>query len=124
MYKSELLGDASWMETTEWAVKIVRYVARVYVTEGGGPSLGMLNRELKMDTGKLRLVLQELVDRHILVEAKEDDDYFYYPATDFHALSVGDVIINLSRVEESTDEQWKRTFMDTIRAGYADDKLI
>lgn len=124
MYKSELLGDASWMETTEWAVKIVRYVARVYVTQGGGPSLGMLNKELKMNTGKLRLVLQELVDRHILVEAKEDEDYFYYPATDFHALSVGDVIINLSRVEESSDEQWKRAFMDTIRAGYANDKLI
>ena len=86
--------------------------------------MGMLNKELKMNTGKLRLVLQELVDRHILVEAKEDEDYFYYPATDFHALSVGDVIINLSRVEESSDEQWKRAFMDTIRAGYANDKLI
>ena len=124
MYKSELLRDTSWMETTEWAVKIVRYVARVYVGHGGGPSLGMLNKELKMDTGKLRLILQELVDRHILVEAKEDEDYFYYPAMDFHSLSVGDIIIHLSRVEESTDEVWKREFMTAIRAGYANDKLI
>lgn len=124
MYKSELLRDTSWMETTEWAVKIVRYVARVYVSHGGGPSLGMLNKELKMDTGKLRLILQELVDRHILVEAKEDEDYFYYPAMDFHSLSVGDIIIHLSRVEESTDEVWKREFMEAIRVGYANDKLI
>lgn len=124
MYKSELLRDTSWMETTEWAVKIVRYVARVYVSHGGGPSLGMLNKELKMDTGKLRLILQELVDRHILVEAKEDEDYFYYPAMDFHFLSVGDIIIHLSRVEESTDEVWKREFMEAIRVGYANDKLI
>ena len=124
MYKSELVGDASWMETTECAVKIVRYVARVYVTQGGGPSLGMLNQELKMNTGKLQLVLQELVDRHILVEAKEDEDYFYYPAMDFHALTIGDIIVNLSRVKESRDEAWKRKFEKVILSGYADERLI
>ena len=74
--------------------------------------------------GLHRSILQELVDRHILVEAKEDEDYFYYPAMDFHSLSVGDIIIHLSRVEESTDEVWKREFMTAIRAGYANDKLI
>ena len=124
MYKSELVGDASWMETTECAVKIVRYVARVYVTQGGGPSLGMLNQELKMNTGKLQLVLQELVDRHILVEAKEDEDYFYYPAMDFHALTIGDIIVNLSRVKESRDEAWKQKFEKVILSGYADERLI
>ena len=124
MYKSELVGDASWMETTECAVKIVRYVARVYVTKGGGPSLGMLNQELKMNTGKLQLVLQELVDRHILVEAKEDEDYFYYPAMDFHALTIGDIIVNLSRVKESRDEAWKQKFEKVILSGYADERLI
>ena len=79
MYKNELFGDTAWMETLECALKIMRFVARVYVNGDGGPSLGMINKELKINTGKLRIVLQELVDLHLLVEAKEEDDYFYYP---------------------------------------------
>ena len=67
----------------------MRFVARVYVNGDGGPSLGMINKELKINTGKLRIVLQELVDLHLLVEAKEEDDYFYYPASDLHMMSVG-----------------------------------
>ena len=97
MYKNELFGDTAWMETLECALKVMKFVARVYVNGEGGPSLGMINKELKINTGKLRIVLQELVDLHILVEAKEEDDYFYYPAFDSHTMSVGDIIIRFSR---------------------------
>ena len=50
------------METLECALKVMKFVARVYVNGEGGPSLGMINKELKINTGKLRIVLQELVD--------------------------------------------------------------
>ena len=124
MYKNELFGDTAWMETLECALKIMRFVARVYVNGGGGPSLGMINKELKINTGKLRIVLQELVDLHILVEAKEEDDYFYYPASDLHAMSVGDIIIRFSRVDESRDAVWKKQFKETVLSGFAGDRLI
>ena len=97
------------METLECALKVMKFVARVYVNGEGGPSLGMINKELKINTGKLRIVLQELVDLHILVEAKEEDDYFYYPAFDLHTMSVGDIIIRFSRVDESRDEVLEKT---------------
>ena len=124
MYKNELFGDTAWMETLECALKIMKFVARVYVNGGGGPSLGMINKELKINTGKLRIVLQELVDLHILVEAKEEDDYFYYPASDLHTMSVGDIIIRFSRVDESRDEVWKKQFKETVLSGFAGDRLI
>ena len=124
MYKNELFGDTAWMETLECALKIMKFVARVYVNGDGGPSLGMINKELKINTGKLRIVLQELVDLHILVEAKEEDDYFYYPASDLHAMSVGDIIIRFSRVDESRDAVWKKQFKETVLSGFAGDRLI
>ena len=55
MYKSELFGDTAWMETLECALKVMRFTARVYVNGGGGPSLGMINKELKINTGKYRV---------------------------------------------------------------------
>lgn len=124
MYKNELFGDTAWMETLECALKIMKFVAKVYVNGDGGPSLGMINKELKINTGKLRIVLQELVDLHILVEAKEEDDYFYYPASDLHAMSVGDIIIRFSRVDESRDAVWKKQFKETVLSGFAGDRLI
>ena len=102
----------------------MRFVARVYVNGDGGPSLGMINKELKINTGKLRIVLQELVDLHLLVEAKEEDDYFYYPASDLHMMSVGDIIIRFSRVDESREEVWKKQFKETVLSGFAGDRLI
>lgn len=124
MYKNELLGDEGWMETMECALKIMRYVAKVFANQEGVPSLGMINKELKINIGKLRIVLQELVDLHLLVEAKEDDDYFYYPASDLHSMSVGDIIIQLSRIKESRDDVWKKRFSDAILNGFSDDRLI
>ena len=124
MYKSELFGDTAWMETLECALKVMRFTARVYVNGGGGPSLGMINKELKINTGKLRIVLQELVDLHLLVEAKEDDDYIFYPASDLHVMSVADIIIRFSRVDESRDEAWKKQFKEAVVAGFSSDRLI
>ena len=124
MYKSELFGDTAWMETLECALKVMRFTARVYVNGGGGPSLGMINKELKINTGKLRIVLQELVDLHLLVEAKEEEDYFYYPAFDLHSMSVADIIIRFSRVDESRDEAWKKQFKEAVVAGFPSDRLI
>ena len=124
MYKSELFGDTAWMETLECALKVMRFTARVYVNGGGGPSLGMINKELKINTGKLRIVLQELVDLHLLVEAKEEEDYFYYPAFDLHSMSIADIIIRFSRIEDSRDEVWKKRYMEVIRSGFAESKLI
>lgn len=123
MYKNELIGDSGWMETMEHAIRVVKYVAKVYVNNEGGPSLTMINKEMRMNTGKLRLVLEELIDRHILVVAKEDDDYYYYPASDFHRLSVAEIILNLSRVEESKDQEWKEQFSKAICAEFSANKL-
>lgn len=124
MYKNELLGDEGWMDTMECALKVMKYVARVYFNGDGGPSLGMVNKELKINSGKLRLVLQELVDLHLLVEAKEDDDYYYYPAFDLHSMSIADIIIRFSRIEESRNEMWKVQYTEAIRSGFAGAKLV
>lgn len=124
MYRSELHGNEEWLDTIEYAVRIMRYVAHEYVEGKGGPSQTMINKTMQMNLEKLRLVLEELVDNHFLVVIKENDDYFYYPAVDLHQLSVADIVITLSRMSDSGNKEWRKQFMRTIRVGFSEDKLV
>ncbi len=74
-----------------------------------------------MSSSKVRVVLQELVDRNILVEVKDDDDVSYYPAVDFHHLSLADIIIRLSHADESKGVEWKVRFQQAIRQEFSKD---
>jgi len=124
MYRSELYGDEGWLETIECAIRIMRYVAREYINGKGGPSQTMVNKAIAINSGKLRLVLEELVDHHLLVVVKKQEDYFYYPAADVYQLSVADVVIALSRVRESKNEAWRNQFEAAIQTGFSKDKLV
>lgn len=124
MYKSELYGDESWMTMIETGIQIVRYIAGKNVQQQEGVSPGELSKHFGMNVSKVQLILDELVERHILVENKSGDELSFMLDGDVYNLSVSDVIINLSRVNESKDEVWKNKFETAIRNGYTGDKFV
>ena len=65
--------------------------------------------------------LQELVDHKILVEVKEDDDVSYFPAVDFHRLSVADIINRLSHLDQNKGEEWKVRLVGAVRQEFGQD---
>lgn len=120
MYKSELYVDESWMTKMEGAIRIVKNVVAGYLKQPGGVNLQLIAENLHMNAGKVQQLLDELTDRKILVERREGAEMVYYPAIDFHDTTIADIIINLSRVEESQDPEWRRRFKRAIRAEFTD----
>ncbi|MDR2131649.1 MAG: YihY/virulence factor BrkB family protein [Odoribacteraceae bacterium] len=117
MYRDEARGDEPWLSMIEAAMRITRVVVERYAREGAVSSLE-LGRELEMNADKLRRVLDEMVERRLLVVTGTGDGARYVPARDYRHLSEADLFIALSRVEESRDERWKERFIAAIRAGF------
>lgn len=85
------------------------------------PTLAMVCKRLRMSSSKVRVILQELVDHKILVEVKEDDDVSYFPAVDFHRLSVADIINRLSHLDQNKGEEWKVRLVGAVRQEFGQD---
>ena len=110
-----------WVDDVNVTVKMLGFIAGQYQSGLGGATLADICKKLKMSSSKVRVVLQELVDRNILVEVKDDDDVSYYPAVDFHHLSLADIIIRLSHADESKGVEWKVRFQQAIRQEFSKD---
>ncbi len=110
-----------WVDDVNVTVKMLGFIAGQYKNGLGGATLADICKKLRMSSSKVRVVLQELVDRNILVEVKDDDDVSYYPAVDFHHLSLADIIIRLSHADESKGVEWKVRFQQAIRQEFSAD---
>jgi membrane protein len=117
MYRDEARGDEPWLAMIEAAMKVARVVAARYAQEGG-VTAETLSRELHVNAGKLQLVLDEMVERDVLVATGTGDDARYLPARDPRSTPEADLFLRLSRVDESKDEEWKRRFSAAIRSGF------
>jgi membrane protein len=117
IYRDEARGDEPWLAMIEAALRVMRIIVSQYAREGGVTATDIA-RELKMNASKLQMILDEMIERRILVTTGTREETCYLPARDFHATSEADIFINLSRVEESKDERWKERFIAAIRSGF------
>jgi membrane protein len=117
IYRDEARGDEPWLAMIEAAIKIMRFVTSRYALEGG-VTAAEVARQLRTSAGKARLILEEMVERRVLVVTGTREEARYLPARDYHATSEADLFIALSRVEESRDERWRERFIATIRSGF------
>lgn len=123
LFRNSMDVENRWVDNVEVAIRILRYISTEFMQNNGGPSLAMISKKLRMSTSKLRVVLQELVDKKILKEVREDDDVSYFPAIDFHSLSLADIITRLSYVDNNKGEEWKVRFIDAVDKEFAADKF-
>lgn len=123
LYKNPVERENKWVENIEISVKILRYIAEEYLRNNGGPSLSMISKKLRMSTNRLRVVLQDLIDKNILAEVEDDDDIFYLPKIDLHRLSLADVITRLSYIHNQNEEMWEKRFIDAINREFGDEKF-
>ena len=112
LYRNAMNADNKWVDNVEVTLRMLRYISDLYIHGQGSPTLAMVCKRLRMSSSKVRVILQELVDHKILVEVKEDDDVSYFPAVDFHRLSVADIINRLSRL--STPAGLSEWFADDV----------
>lgn len=123
LYKNPVERENKWVENIELSVKVLRYISEQYMGNNGGPSLGMISKKLRTGTGRLRIVLQDLVDKNILAEMEDDDDTFYLPLIDLHRLSLADVILRLSYIHNREEEAWEKRFVEAIKQEFGDEKF-
>lgn len=123
LYRNAMNADNRWVDNVEVALRILRFISVEYMQNSGGPTLGAICKKLRMSSSKMRMVLEELVEKKILVEVKADDDVSYYPAHDLHDLSLADVIVNLSYMDGYRAEEWKVRFVQAINGEFSNDKF-
>ena len=104
-----------------WGTELCYIMRNRHIHGQGSPTLAMVCKRLRMSSSKVRVILQELVDHKILVEVKEDDDVSYFPAVDFHRLSVADIINRLSHLDQNKGEEWKVRLVGAVRQEFGQD---
>lgn len=123
LYRTPVERENKWIENIELSVNILKYIADEYLKNNGGPSLEMISKKLRINMNKVRVVLQDMVDKGILAQVEEDDDIFYLPLMDLHKLSLADVIIRLSYIRNHAEEKWERRFIQAINREFGDEKF-
>ena len=121
LYRDALGANKRWVEDVDVSVKMLKIISDTYTHHQGGPTLAVICKKLRMSSSKARIVLQELVDLDILVEVKDEDDVSYYPAVDFHHLSMSDIIIRLAHLDKNKGEKWKVRFVEAIKKEFSAD---
>lgn len=121
LYRDTMAANNRWVDDVHVSVKMLRFISGEYTANHGGPTLALICKQLRMSSSKARIVLQELVDLQILVEVKEEDDVSYFPAVDFHRLSLADIINRLSHMDENRGEKWKLRFIQAIEREFFKD---
>lgn len=123
LYRNAMNADNRWVDNVEVALRILRFISAEYMRNNGGPTLGDICTKLRMSSSKMRMVLEELVEKKVLVEVKSDDDVSYYPAHDLHDLSLADIIVRLSYMDGYKAEEWKVRFVQAINGEFSNDKF-
>ncbi|MDR1756244.1 MAG: YihY/virulence factor BrkB family protein [Culturomica sp.] len=114
IFRSETEKENRWLDNIELAVRIMRIIASEYTAGRGALSLGALCKELKMNSQKIRVVLDELVGKKILAELKNGDEPAYLPEVDLHKLSLADLFLQMSDIEKHQKEAWEEKFVRLI----------
>lgn len=123
LYRNAMNADNRWVDNVQIAIRILRFISSEYTQEKGSPVLSEICKKLRMSSSKVRAVAQELVDKKILVEVPKNDDVSFFPAIDFHNLSMADVIIRLSHMDENKGEEWKLNFIRAINTEFDTQKF-
>lgn len=121
LYRDMTGVNRRWVDDVNASVKMLRFISEEFTERKGAPVLAQICRRLRMSSSKARGVLQELVERGILVEVKGEDDVSYFPAVDFHMLSVSDIILRLSDMEKNKGEAWKVRFVEAVKREFSGD---
>ena len=121
LYRENMYADKRWVDNVDVTLKMLRFISDEYAHNHGGPTLASICKKLRMSSSKVRIILQELVDKKVLVEVREDDDVSYFPAVDFHHLSYSDIIVRLSHIYENRGEVWKVRFVEAIDHEFSKD---
>lgn len=121
LYRENMYADKRWVDNVDVTLKMLRFISDDYAHNHGGPTLASICKKLRMSSSKVRIILQELVDKKVLVEVGEDDDVSYFPAVDFHHLSYSDIIVRLSHIDENRGEVWKVRFVEAINHEFSKD---
>lgn len=123
IYRGAVEGENKWADQVDQAVRILNYISEEYMQNKGGPTLSMISKKLKINTSKLRIVLQELIDKKILAEIRADDDTSYLPVIDLHNLSMADIINRLSYMESRKEAGWEKRFVEAINQEFGEEKF-
>lgn len=114
LYRNALSAENRWVDNVTVTLRTLKYISAEFTAHQGGPTLGMICTKLRINSNKVRVVIEELIDQKILVEVKEDDDVSFFPAIDFHHLSLADIINRLSYMYDNKGEEWKLRFIEAI----------
>lgn len=123
MYRNERERERSWMEDVEQAVNIMTYITSEYLQKNGGPTLRMISKKLKISASKLQVVLDELIEKSILVQVQDKDEFYYLPAIDLHQLSLADVIIRMSSVDNGKETDWEKRFAEAVTKEFGEERF-
>lgn len=123
MYRNSRERENRWLDNVGQSVKVLKYIANEYMHNNGAPTLGNISKNLKISTNKLQIVLQELVDKSILAELRNDDDTAYLPVIDLHNLSMADVITRLANVNMQKEKGWEKRFADAVEREFGADRF-
>lgn len=121
LYRDVMNADSKWVDNVGVSLRMLHYISDLYIQGEGGPTLSTICKELRISSSRARTILQELVDDKILVEMKEDDDVSYFPAVDFHNLSVADIINRLSRLDRNKGEEWEVRLVGAVKKEFGSD---
>lgn len=121
LYRNALSAENRWVDNVTVTLRTLKYISAEFTAHRGGPTLGMICTKLRINSNKVRVVIEELIDQKILVEVKEDDDVSFFPAIDFHHLSLADIINRLSYMYDNRGEEWKLRFIEAINREFSKD---
>lgn len=121
LYRNALNADNRWVDNVEVTIRMLKYISDEFSHNNGSPTLAMVCKKLRMSSSKVRIVMQELVDMKILVEVKGDDDVAYFPAIDFHHLTMATIINRLSHLSENRGEEWKVRLVEAVDQEFGKD---
>lgn len=124
LYSGVFRADNRWVDNVNITIKMLRFIAEQYTHSKGGPTLAMICKKLRLSSSKARIVLEELVDKKILVEVRDDNDVSYFPAVDFHHLSLADIITRLAYMDEGGGEEWKVRFTEAMNREFSKDTFV
>lgn len=124
VYASVVEQENRWIGNIDLSAKVLRYVARQYLNEGGAVALESIRNSLGMDADRLRVALREMVAHGILVQVESKADLAYLPAMDFHDLPVSEVVIRLSYLGNHADREWEGRFIQAIRKEFGDERFV
>lgn len=123
LYLSSLEREGRWLDSVDQAVKVLKYISNEYVRNRGSSTLGQISKNLRISISKLQIVLDELVDKSVLAELKEEDEVAYLPLIDLHQLSMADVINRLANVNTKKEKSWEKRYAEAIEREFGQDKF-